>query len=384
MLELFYEEQQPSILSVAEYNSLVNDSISSLEIIVQGEITELNIWQNKFAYITLKDNDQENITTSVFGIALSISNIYECKVGDIVQISGSPGIHSKTGRHSLQAKKITLIDEGFYEKRRAELIKKLSEEWIIDESRKRSLKAFNNKIALITAVPSQAYNDFVKIYNDRWGQGSIDVYPTKMQGSDSDLEVINSLNRVYNSGILYDCIVIARGGGSKEDLISFDSEKLARKIFSAPVPVISAIGHEGDISISDLVSDVRASTPTNAAELITQYSKESVFQASEIILQNIYDKVYTSFESLEEIIDRSVSNINDIVNENIEILYDKTNSLEKILKAYDINNTLNRGFSIITNEQDHSINDHNEIEENNIYNIYLKNEKKQQYKLKRI
>jgi exodeoxyribonuclease VII large subunit len=378
--ELFPQSIEEKVLTVSEYNALVNEAVNSLSVKIKGEITELNIWQNKFAYITIKDTEVDNITTSIFGIAAILYNLHEIKIGDIVIISGYPGIHNKTGKHSIQVQKIEKLDEGYYIKKRELLIKQLTEEGIIDENRKRRIKKFNNKIALITAVPSQAYNDFIKIYGSRWGQGQIDVYKAKMQGSDADKIVTSALEVIYCSDIQYDCIVIARGGGSKEDLINFDSEILARKIFASPFPVISAIGHEGDISISDMVADIRASTPSNAAEIVTAFDKTTISSTTQYRLESIFNRVVYNLENTDNLVNDLYSNIKAALINNISNIETKIENKNRIFKAYDISTTLNRGFSIITNQEDAIVSNHEEISENKIYNIYLKNEKRQTYK----
>ena len=379
---LFEElDKNTNILSVEQYNKYVQDIISEIEVTVEGEITELNIWQQKFAYVTLKDKYVENITTSCFAIVFNNPSIHKLKVGDIVQITGRPGIHTKTGRHSLQIEKITKVDEGFYEKKRIDLIKKLEEEGIIDISKKRKITRKSNSIALITAVPSQAYNDFIKIFNSRWGQGRVYIQKAQMQGTDTVKSVISALDNIHCSNIEFDCIVIARGGGSKEDLINFDNEELVRKIFSSKFPVVSAVGHEGDVSITDLVADLRASTPSNAAELITTPDKNEVLKEVDYIIENIQNKILSELDGKKEITERSYEVILHTVKQKVLNIEDRVLNQEKVLQALDFNNILNRGFSIITNNQDTPINSHSELINGKEYTIYLKGNKYKKYKI---
>ena len=382
MLDLFETPTQLKSLSVQEYNYLVQEIVSEIKVIVIGEISELNLWQNKFAYITLKDRNDGNITTTCFGVIPNIPSIYKFKIGDIVEIKGYPGIHGKTGRHSLQIEAISKLEEGFYQKEREELIKKLEDEGIIDVSKKREFIRKYNNIALITAVPSQAYNDFIKIFDNRWGQGRIYVFKSQMQGSDTIKSVGIAIDNINRSKIEFDVVIIARGGGSKEDLIPFDNEELVRKLFSLKYPLISAIGHEGDISISDLVADIRASTPSNAAEIVSTPDKLTFIQKLDHSLENTQFKILSSLETLEEVSLSILEGIIQSLNNNIRSYEEKIENKLKLLEALDINNTLKRGFSIITDERDNPIINHQDIKNDNDYNIYLNKGIHKKYKLK--
>ncbi|MEI7603669.1 MAG: exodeoxyribonuclease VII large subunit [bacterium] len=368
---------------MSDYNTLIHKTLSVLEISLIGEITELNIWQNKYSYVTLKDINVQDVTTTAFGICTNLQpNLSTIKIGDIVCIEGYPGIHLKTGRHSLNISYIKKVEEGTYEKKRNDLIEKLTSEGIVSPSRKRSIKRIANRLALITAVPSQAYNDFIKIYNSRWGQGTIDVYKAKMQGVDTDKLVALAIDEIYRSNIKYDCIVMTRGGGSKEDLISFDSEILAYKIFGSKFPVISAIGHEGDISIADMVSDVRASTPSNAAEIVTTPDKNYILKNSDHIFMEIYEKVNSSLDKLSDINLQIFGDISDTINNNMNKIEEYLDYKNKILEAYDLQKTLERGFSIISGSDDIPINAHDKLISGDLFNIYLK-DGKEKYKVKK-
>lgn len=377
---LFFEVEESQALSVTEYNELVNSNITDLTVTVRGEITELNIWQNKFAYITLKDIEQSITTTSCFGVAMVLPNIFGIKVGEIVEILGHPGIHGKTGKHSLQIDKISKVDEGLYMQKRQDLINKLTSEGIIDPSRKRNIERIHNRVALITAVPSQAYNDFIKIFDARWGQGIIDVYKCQMQGAGADISAILALDNIDRSDIKFDCLVIARGGGSKEDLISFDSEALARKIFASKFPVVSAIGHEGDISILDLVADLRASTPSNAAEMITTPDKSYFLEQSDSSIRDILERFTSNAEEIEFESNQIYENILYAANKNITDIERENETFVKIIDAFKIENILNRGFSIITDTSNNVITEHDKLQNKDI-NIYLKHGKKQKYRI---
>jgi len=380
-LDISLPPQTDKPISVSQYNDLLHDMLCETHVVVDGEISELNIWQGKYAYLTLKDTSDQNVTTNAFGVLAMIRNIKKFQIGDHVDIFGYPGVHNKSGRLSLQIEKIEKIDEGVLVKKRNDLIEKLISEGIISDSRKRTPQRIYNRVALITAVPSQAYNDFIKIYNSRWGQGRIDVIKSKMQGMGSDISVILALKELNRSKVQYDAVVIARGGGSREDLISFDSEELAYQIFASRTPVVAAIGHEGDISIADMVADLRASTPSNAAELLTVPDKTFLINKSDNFIYSIQEKVNTRIENIADISNRLFGDCLYNFTVNLDKYEKAASNIAKVINTYDINKTLNRGYSLITDKDENIITEHDKIDPTNTYNIYMKNGKSKKYKI---
>lgn len=251
------------VLTVSEFNTSVNqflkEGFGSVQI--KGEVSEFKIAQGKFAYFNIKDNESVlNCFAMVYRLDFPLED------GQEVVVTGIPGIHVKSGRYSLTVESVTLHGEGALQKAFEELKKKLEAEGLFDTVHKRPLPKFPRRIGVITSETGAAINDIQKVINDRWGGVTISLIPTKVQGVGAVENLVLAIE-TFNQHHPVDVIIFGRGGGSVEDLQAFNAERVARAIFASKIPIISAVGHEHNISISDLVADKRAATPSNAAEL---------------------------------------------------------------------------------------------------------------------
>jgi len=253
------------VFSVSEFNEMINRHLGLLdEFEVEGEISSLRISQNKWINIIIKD---DNSSVDVFGMTFQIQNFNSLAEGMLVKISGSAKLYKKTGRFSIQAKQILPSGEGALKLAFEKLKKKLADEGLFDESRKRELPMFPQTVGLLTAKDSEAYNDFIKVTNERIGGVKIYFYPVNVQGVNT-VESVKSGISYFNLKKHVDVIVITRGGGSPEDLIVFNEEQIVRAVYASKTPTVCAIGHEGDVTLIELAADLRASTPSNASELL--------------------------------------------------------------------------------------------------------------------
>ena len=250
-------------MTVSELNeqakSLLETTFSFIE--VEGEISKFtkNATSGHW-YFTIKD-EKSAIDCAMFKFANSKLNFLP-KVGEKVIINGKVSLYTPSGSYQIIASSLRIYGEGELEIAFNKLKEKLANEGLFDNAHKKPLPKFPKKIAFITSLTSAAYADMKKIAFDKRAFCEIHAYNALMQGSSAAMSIINALKIADSKG--YDCIVIARGGGSKEDLWCFNDENLARAIFAARTPVISAIGHEIDFSISDFVADHRSPTPTAA------------------------------------------------------------------------------------------------------------------------
>jgi len=257
------------IFQVSEFIEIANIMLGPIgKVTVEGELTELKVSQNKWVFGTLKDPTSGDIV-SVFSIVYKINNINSLTEGMQVQIVGNPSISGKNSRFSISADSITPAGEGAYKLALQKLMTKLEHEGLFDVSRKRALPQYPELVGLITAKRSEAYNDFIRIARNRFNYGRIDYLPAAVQGQKAVGEIISALD-YFNS--LKDTdrpeiLALIRGGGSLEDLATFNDERVARAIYRSQIPVVVGVGHEGDTSIADMVADSRASTPSNAAEM---------------------------------------------------------------------------------------------------------------------
>ncbi len=355
---------EDKVFKVSEFNEFINIYLGSVgEVVVEGEISQINLSQGRWVFATIKD---ENSSVEIFSVLDNITNFDLLEEGMLVQVYGTPRLYSKTGRFSISAFQIVPSGEGALKIAFEKLKNKLENEGLFDISRKRELPKFPQNIGLITAKNSQAYHDFIKILKARMGGIKIYFYSVQVQGKNSEKTIIQAINYFNNSKLNLDLIVITRGGGSLEDLQSFNAEKVARAVFSSKFPVVSGVGHEKDITITDLVADLRASTPSNAAELIVERRDkilEEVENNVSLLHQNLKYLLTTKLNFINQSISimefsfakkaQEIQNITnrfkmqfDVFVERLKKQRDKILSLERIIKNLDYRNILKKGYSI--------------------------------------
>lgn len=377
---------EEKIFQVSELNEFINTYLQKVgEVVVEGELSDIRINQDKWMFATIKD---EESSVEVFGLAFKLPGCDLLEPGMMVHIYGQPRLYKKTGRFSIFVNQIIPAGEGALRLAFEKLKEKLKNEGLFDTQRKRQFLKFPEKIGLITARNSRAYGDFIKVLSNRMGGLKIFVYPVSVQGKDSVGSIIKAFNYFNNKLPNLDAIAIIRGGGSLEDLQSFNDERIARAIFSSRVPVICGVGHEDDLTIADLVSDVRASTPSNAAELLVR-NKEEVWMEINRKIKIIYSqlisilrennsKVVRSVQLLEGSINQQTSYIHKLIiklinqfsllkqeiknlKQNRYTLQERINksidywikqqkikfeNLIRLLNTFDVQSILKRGFSI--------------------------------------
>ena len=248
------------IISVSELNeqakTLLELNLSNLN--VKGEISRLTKHSSGHWYFTLKDKDA-SVSCAMFRFNNQLVK-FDPKDGDEVILEASASIYKESGRYQLIVKSMKEAGTGDLEKAFLELKEKLLKEGLFNQDHKKPLPKFPSKIAVITSIGSAAYEDIIKTAKVRFDLCKLYFYNSLVQGNLAANDLIKALKKADLVG--YDAIVLARGGGSKEDLWCFNDEDLARAIFEAKTPIISAVGHEIDFSISDLVADHRSITPT--------------------------------------------------------------------------------------------------------------------------
>lgn len=248
------------IISVSELNeqakTLLELNLSNLN--VKGEISRLTKHSSGHWYFTLKDKDA-SVSCAMFRFNNQLVK-FDPKDGDEVILEASASIYKESGRYQLIVKSMKEAGTGDLEKAFLELKEKLFKEGLFSQDHKKPLPKFPGKIAVITSIGSAAYEDIIKTAKVRFDLCKLYFYNSLVQGNLAANDLIKALKKADLVG--YDAIVLARGGGSKEDLWCFNDEGLARAIFEAKTPIISAVGHEIDFSISDFVADHRSITPT--------------------------------------------------------------------------------------------------------------------------
>ncbi|BAU95402.1 exodeoxyribonuclease VII large subunit [Corynebacterium suranareeae] len=254
---------------VREVNTQVKQWIERLgHLWVEGQLAQINVKPNwKLSYLTLRDVEQEVSVQLTCPTDIIRNRPTPLKDGDRVIVYGKPAFYAGRGTFSLWVTDIRPVGIGELLARIEELRKRLAAEGLFDPSRKKRLPFLPNRVGLITGRGSAAERDVLSVAKDRWPEVQFEVINTAVQGASAVPEIIEAL-RVLDQDPRVDVIIIARGGGSVEDLLPFSEEALQRAVAAAKTPVVSAIGHEPDTPVLDNVADLRAATPTDAAKRV--------------------------------------------------------------------------------------------------------------------
>lgn len=362
------------ILTVTELNSLVKLIVEEnfRFIMVTGEISNFKIHKpSGNLYFTLKD---ENSQISVVMWKKRAENLFfTLEDGMQVIIKGRITLYLGKGTYQVEAWEIKAAGLGAIQLKFEKLKQKLYEEGLFDESHKKPLPDFPKNVALITSETGAVLHDFIKIIKKRYPLLTIYIYPVKVQGLGAATEIILGLKYFHKlkqeGSVKTEVIVIARGGGSTEDLEPFNNEQLARQIYKSTIPIVSAIGHEVDYTICDFVADKRAPTPSSAAELITPDIKELIEKIDKTsyfcrsFVQNRLDNLRNELKSFST--NYFLNRPRDLIygyRMSLDILFDKISNLidrkveknkskiyhySKAIHHISPENTLKKGFAIV-------------------------------------
>ena len=273
---VYMENLDRKVFSVSEINLQVKDALElSFEeyIFVEGEISQATRAQSGHVYLTLKD-EISSVRCTLWNARLGRINI-QPEIGLQVIIRCKVSFYEKNGSYQLDIVDIKSASEGKFHESFERLKNKLKNEGLFDINFKKELPKYPKSIAVITSLSGSVYQDIIKVIKRRLPCVEIEIYGCNVQGDNCAKSIIKQLIYV-NKKNSSDIIIIARGGGSLEDLIDYNDEFLARQIYSSEIPIITAVGHETDTTIVDLVSDLRAATPSEAAEIATEISSEDM------------------------------------------------------------------------------------------------------------
>ena len=269
----FVQKKNTNIISVTELNTsakkLLEKDFSSVW--VMGEMSNFRSYDSGHWYFKIKDENSE-IQCVMFKFRNSSINRRPMD-GDNLILKGSVSMYVARGSYQFQVDQIEYAGEGVLLKNFEDLKKRLTKEGIFDMEHKKIIPKIVKNVAVITSSNGAVIQDIKNVLSRRAPLINVFLIPSLVQGEKSEISLIDSFDKILklNKKENIDAIIIARGGGSLEDLWSFNSEKLARRIFEFEIPVISAVGHETDFTICDFVSDLRAPTPSSAAEIISEF-----------------------------------------------------------------------------------------------------------------
>lgn len=328
--------------SVGEFMAVLNQTLEYAypSVAVTGEIANFRISKNRWVYFDLKD---DTAAVRFFGTVYQMPGPLED--GMMVTVHGVPRLHQLYG-FSVTIQSVKPVGEGSIKKAAALLEAKLKAEGLFDEARKRPLPYPPKSIGLITSGESAAYRDFMKIINARWGGVQIIHVDVQVQGDPAVPQIVAAIKQFNHMAEAPDVLVVTRGGGSADDLQAFSTEQVTRAVGASRIPTLVAIGHEVDVSLAELAADKRASTPSNAAELLVPDRRAVLDQ-----LQAHRDRLTYSVEHLLQRARQDITVHGDVLYRSTEqVLAQARQKLalrKQVLQAYDPQVALQRGYALI-------------------------------------
>ena len=337
MDELIFKKDEQSVISVSELNkkakSLLDKGIPKLWI--EGEISNLAKPASGHMYFSLKD-EMSQIRCAWFR-QRQLQNTLNIVNGTKMLALGKIGLYEPRGEYQFIVEKMEIAGEGDLKRKYEDLKRKLSAEGIFSEENKSELPNLPKRIGVITSPSGAAVQDILTVLNRRFPIIPIIIFPVAVQGEQAAPQIQNALEKA-NFRADCDLLILARGGGSLEDLWAFNEEIVARAIFDSEIPIISAIGHETDVTISDFTADLRAPTPSGAAELAVPDQHDWIKS-----IDNISEKINTivtqqinSKSQLSDWINKRLSQSSPMMTVKRQI--EKSNNLQKMLSSSILQN----------------------------------------------
>ncbi len=333
------EAQQ--VYSVSDFQAVCNQIMETAftGVVVEGEVASFKLNQNKFVFFDLKDA-QSSVGCFMMAYALR----FPIEDGMRVRVRATPKL-TNWGKFSLTVQAIAPVGEGSIKKSLEMLKKKLTAEGLFDPAKKRPLPDKITKIGVISSTQAAGYADFCKILNERWGGLTVLTAHTQVQGTVAADQIIRALNYFNERGEV-DVIAVIRGGGSADDLAVFNDEALVRAIAASKIPVITGIGHEVDESLCDLAADVVASTPSNAAQMLTK-DRHAIAENVRADIKRINNLLNVKIDEVTEKNRQEIERAGREIVRRIELLQNDVSGQCKILEQLNPDRVLERGYALI-------------------------------------
>lgn len=334
------------ILTVSQASDVINETLHAAVpvLLVEGEVSGFTINRGKFIFFDVKD-DESSLSCFMMAFALK----FPLEDGMKVRLLVEPTLTNK-GRFSLTVRELQPIGEGSLKKAFDILKKKLEAEGLFDDSRKRILPLFPTRIAVVSSCGAAGWADFSKIIDARWGGLRIELADVGVQGLNAPAEIVSAIQWLNQQAEPADILVVIRGGGSADDLAAFNHEDVVRAVAGSRIPTVVGIGHEVDTSLAELVADVRASTPSNAAQLVVPDRVD--------YLSKVQKNRYYLEESLTRFITRQTEDVDDfklLLHERTERYFSHTHEriagLIRVIEQLSPQAALKRGYGLIRSKQ---------------------------------
>jgi exodeoxyribonuclease VII large subunit len=393
-------------LSVTDFTKLVKYNLENTftDVFLKGEISNFRPSTSGHWYFSLKDNNA-SIKAIVFkNSQINILNLLKSynssslNNGQEVLVEGRINVYEKSGEYSIIINKIHPVGIGELTAKFEMLKEKLSGEGLFDQEHKKELPLYPETIGIVTSPTGAALQDILNVLKRRFSAVRIIIFPASVQGDEAKNEIVQAIKCAdyhyrKNSDKRADVLIVARGGGSIEDLWAFNEEMVAKAIYNAEIPIITGIGHEIDFTISDFCADLRAPTPSAAAEIVVRNREDLINSINsdrlriEIAFKNIYEKIIFRYErSSSKKINSLFEKIYQSRSQDLTHSYEKLQSLfreqynirkQKLIHMMDkLNNLsplniLKRGYSIMTDKKSNIIRSYKQIGNGESYDIIL-------------
>lgn len=333
-------------LSVSDFIAITNQTLEYAYplVEVEGEVASFKINQGKFVFFDIKDaGGSVGCFMMLFNLRVPIED------GMKVVVTATPKL-TQWGKFSLTVKAIRPSGEGSLKKSFELLRAKLDQEGLFAPERKRSLPAVPKHVAVISSPQAAGYADFIKIVGDRWGGLRIDVAAVTVQGSDAPDQIIRAIKYFNEQEDLPEVIVIIRGGGSADDLSAFNDEQLVRSIAASRIPTLTGIGHEVDESLADMAADVRAATPSNAAQILVP-DKHELKRGVQTRITMLLPRLLRDIEGTRERLQTKLQLAADTTETQLEYRRRLVAQTRRLLEELDPAKVLARGYTLLRGQQ---------------------------------
>lgn len=350
-------------MSVTQFVTYLNETFKAIwdtnAISIEGEVTGFRVSQGQWVNFDLKDDES---LVSCFSVLAKMP--FRLEDGMRIRAYGMPRVYQKYGKFSLSVDRFEVVGEGALKKALAALRARLEAEGFFSADRKRTLPRFPQRIALVASTESAAYGDIIRVLNERWGGLEIDAYHVVVQGEKAPISICNAFSMIKARPKDYDVVVMTRGGGSFEELMAFQDERVVRAVYACPIPTMVAIGHERDITLAEEVADVRASTPTDCARRLVPDRRDLAYElavlheridlAMEQHLEDMRASAQRVFQATERWLERAKfglqereHRLNRAFDQWFGALRERVGNWATLLSALDPKLVLKRGYAII-------------------------------------
>ncbi|MFQ5638122.1 MAG: exodeoxyribonuclease VII large subunit [bacterium] len=341
---------------------------------IQGEISNFTHHSSGHMYFSLKDENAQ--ISCVMWRSRNHHVFFTPQDGLKVTLKARLSLYEKRGSYQLDVQQMLPAGAGELQIAFEQLKHRLKEEGLFSEQYKKSLPVYPERIGIVTSPTGAAIHDMITILRRRFPAVEIILLPVRVQGEGAASEIAQAI-KTFNEYARIDVLIVGRGGGSLEDLWAFNEEKVARAVFASEIPIISAVGHEVDFTICDFVSDVRASTPSAAAELVVPSRDElaaSLKNAVQNMTDAVFDRIHYQREKLKTIegcyafhqpldmirqysqrLDELQRHLKNLMGHKIDLCHEKLNGMTNRFTLLEHRNVLKRGYSICYRSEDRII-----------------------------